>query len=124
MPKLQECGKLWINDLELQRIIDNNLSNAIKYAKKDTDITVELYEKEKDVIMRFVTYSKKIEDTQKIFEAYHREDEISSGFGLGLEIVGEICQKENIQIEVKSNDQMTVFSYRFIRGKENESTFA
>ena len=117
VPKLVECGKLWINDLKLQRIIDNNLSNAIKYAKRDTDITIELYTEEENVVMRFITYSKKIEDTQKIFEAFHREDDLKQGFGLGLEIVGEICQKENIEIEVESNENITIFSYRFKKGK-------
>ena len=121
---LEECGMLWFNELELQRIIDNNLSNAIKYAKRGTDITVELYEKEGDILIRFITYSKKIDDTQRIFEPFHREDEIKLGFGLGLEIVDEICKKENIEITVDSDERMTIFSYRFKREGRDESTVA
>lgn len=120
--ELRECGKIWFNELELQRVIDNNLSNAIKYAKRGTDITVELYQEREDIIMRFITCSKKIEDTQKIFEPFHREDEIESGFGLGLEIVGAICKKENVGITVKSDEQITVFSYRFKYKGEEEPT--
>lgn len=121
---LEECGKIWFNDVELQRIIDNNLSNAIKYAKRDTEITVELYEEKGDVLVRFITYSKMIEDTRKIFEPFHRENEIESGFGLGLEIVGSICKKEGVGIEVDSDDRMTIFAYRFKRKDEDESTSA
>lgn len=119
---LDDCGKIWFSELELQRIIDNNLSNAIKYAKRGTDIKIELYEKEKYLIIRFITHSKMIQDTHKIFEAFHREDKVKSGFGLGLEIVGEICQKEDISIDVESNEEITVFSYRFKRGEKDENT--
>jgi signal transduction histidine kinase len=121
---LDDCGKIWFNEIELQRIIDNNLSNAIKYAKRDTDITVELYQEGTDVIVRFITYSRMIEDTAKIFEPFHREDEIESGFGLGLEIVGSICKKESVGIEVDSGDRMTIFAYRFKRKVTDESTSA
>ncbi|MDD3591240.1 MAG: cache domain-containing protein [Sulfurovum sp.] len=120
--ELCECGNIWFNDLELQRIIDNNLSNAIKYAKRGTDIRIELGEEEGDIMIRFVTHSRKIEDTKKIFEAFHREDKVKSGFGLGLEIVGEICEKEGITIDVVSSEAMTVFSYRFKKGKKDENT--
>lgn len=121
---LDDCGKIWFNEIELQRIIDNNLSNAIKYAKRDTDIMVELYQEDTDVIVRFITYSKMIEDTAKIFEPFHREDEIESGFGLGLEIVGSICKKESVGIEVDSGNHMTIFAYRFKRKVTDESTSA
>lgn len=121
---LDDCGRIWFNELELQRIIDNNLSNAIKYAKRGTNINIDLYEKDEDIIIRFITHSKMIEDTKKIFEAFHREDKVKAGFGLGLEIVGEICQKEGIQIDVDSTEELTIFSYRLKRGENNENTVA
>lgn len=63
--------------------------------------------------MRFMTYSKMIRDTDQIFDAFHREDDIRAGFGLGLEIVGSICKKENITIRVESGEVSTVFIYTF-----------
>ncbi len=104
---------LFRSEIELQRIIDNNLSNAIKYAKKSTDIQIKLYEKENMIALQFFTHSKKIENTKQIFEAFHQEQTKAGGFGLGLEIVGGICQKENIKIEVDSNEELTAFSYYF-----------
>ena len=104
---------IYMSDIELQRIVDNNLSNAIKYANKHTDITVKLYEKEEQVILEFHTYSKQILDTKRIFEPFHQEVDIEGGFGLGLEIVHSICKKECIKVEVNSNTQITVFNYIF-----------
>ena len=98
---------------ELQRIIDNNLSNAIKYANRGTDVKVILIEEKEEIVLHFLTVSPKIEDTERIFKAFERENDVRGGFGLGLEIVYTICQKENVKIEVQSDDEMTVFSYRF-----------
>ena len=107
---------LYFSDIELQRIIDNNLSNAIKYAKKGSDIAVTLKREGKKILLMFVTHSHKIEDTQRIFEPFQREDHMKNGFGLGLEIVGSICKKENVEVDVSSNEKITIFSYTFELG--------
>jgi len=105
---------IWItmNPEELQRIIDNNLSNAIKYAYKGTDIEITL-EEDKHIILKFMTHSPKIDDTQRIFKAFERENDVRGGFGLGLEIVYSIAHKEDINIVVDSSDEKTIFSYSF-----------
>ncbi len=91
------------------------MSNAIKYANRNTDVNIALYETEKGVILRFLTYSPKIDDTDRIFKAFEREDNVKGGFGLGLEIVYAICKKEEISIEVESNENYTIFEYTFQR---------
>lgn len=106
---------LYFSMEELQRIIDNNLSNAIKYANKGTDVKVILKVDKEEIILKFLSISPKIVDIEGIFKAFHRENDVRGGFGLGLEIVYTICQKENVKIEVNSDDKMTVFSYRFIK---------
>ena len=109
---------IWLNfsPEELQRIVDNNLSNAIKYANRGTDVKVSLKEENNEIILQFAGHSPKIEDTERIFKAFERENDVRGGFGLGLEIVYAICQKENVKIEVRSDNNLTVFSYRFIKG--------
>jgi signal transduction histidine kinase len=109
--------QIYFSPEELQRIVDNNLSNAIKYANRDTDVKVVLTEEKEEIILAFVGTSPKIEDTERIFKAFERENNVRGGFGLGLEIVYAICQKENVKIEVQSNDDLTVFSYRFKKGE-------
>ena len=111
--KMEKDIMLYMNSEELQRIIDNNLSNAIKFSKRDTNIKIRLYEKKKEIILSFLTSSPKIEDTKAIFGAFSREDNVKGGFGLGLEIVHSICVKENINIELISNEKFTIFKYTF-----------
>ncbi len=106
---------------ELQRIIDNNLSNAIKYANRGTDVKVILKEEKEEIVLEFIGNSPKIEDTERIFKPFERENDVRGGFGLGLEIVYTICQKEHVKIDVRSDDEMTLFSYRFKKKEQYES---
>lgn len=110
--------QIYFNPIELQRIIDNNLSNSIKYSKKGSTIKLSLHQEEEKVILRFITSSKKkIEDIRKIFNPFHRENSEDIGFGIGLEIVKTICDKENIVINVSSDEYETIFSYLFSPGE-------
>ena len=119
--EIQNDIGIYFSPEELQRIVDNNLSNAIKYANRGTDVKVVLREEKEEIILEFVGSSPKIDDTERIFKAFERENDVRGGFGLGLEIVYTICQKENVKIEVQSDDEMTVFSYRFKKGEQDES---
>lgn len=49
-----------MNEIELERIIDNNLSNAIKYGFKDKTIDVFLIKNKNEAILEFRTFSNKI----------------------------------------------------------------
>ncbi len=112
---IEENIQVIFNDIELQRVIDNNLSNAIKFSKKKSDITVMLKQEEDFILLEFLTYSTKIRDTRRIFEPFHRESSTEVGFGLGLEIVGSICEKEHVMVCVDSDEILTRFSYQFRR---------
>lgn len=105
----------WIqfNETKLQRVIDNNLTNAIKYTKSGEKIHVAI---ECDIeVCRFWVESKsqKIEDVEKIFEAYYRERKKTDGFGLGLNLVKSICDEEGVEIQIRSSVEHTRFEYRF-----------
>ncbi len=101
------------NTLLLQRIIDNNLSNAIKYSFQDSPIFVKLLKDDNGITFEVKTHSKKIEKTEQIFDDFYRENDARGGFGLGLRIVKEICDKNSVIIDLQSNEEETKFKYRF-----------
>lgn len=102
------------NEIELYRIIDNNLSNAIKYSKDSSNITMTLKKEENSIRLIFQDEGVGIKDTSKIFERYFRGDKITGGFGIGLSIVKNICEKNGIKIEVKSQiNKGSSFMYIF-----------
>lgn len=90
------------NRIECQRIIDNNISNAIKYSKENTNITISLKKEKENINLIFKDEGIGIQDTSKIFIRYYRGDEIKGGFGIGLSIVQKICEKYNIDTNIDS----------------------
>ena len=104
---------LFINRAQIQRVIDNTLSNAIKYSSENKKIIVTL-KKDKQMILIFQDFGKGIKDTTTVFNRYYREDSIKGGFGIGLNIVKNICKENDIKIELKSElKKGSTFSYYF-----------
>ena len=102
------------NELELYRIIDNNISNAIKYSKDGSIVEISLQKDNNQIRLIFKDEGIGIKDKSKIFERYYRGDKITGGFGIGLSIVKNICIKNKIEIKVESQvNKGTTFIYLF-----------
>ena len=100
--------------LELTRVIDNTLSNAIKYSKSSTNIELTLKRVDNSIKLSIKDEGRGIADTSKIFNRYYRGDRISGGFGIGLNIVKQICDKNSVNIEVISKKDIgSTFIYTF-----------
>lgn len=108
--------QLDINRIEIQRVIDNTISNAIKYTGMYKEISIKLYEDDKMITLSVEDEGCGIKDTKKIFTRYYRETEVKGGFGIGLSIVKYICKKNNINISVKSVlGEGSTFAYVYIK---------
>ncbi|QKJ21924.1 FIST sensor-containing two-component system histidine kinase [Poseidonibacter lekithochrous] len=102
------------NETKLQRIVDNNLTNAIKYTLANEVIYVSLNIINQDCNFIIESKSKQILDQQKIFEEYYREEtNVQEGFGLGLNLVKRICSEENVGIQLQSGENWASFTYTF-----------
>jgi signal transduction histidine kinase len=102
------------NELELYRIIDNNISNAIKYSKDGSNIEISLQKEENKIKLMFKDEGIGIKDKSKIFERYYRGDKITGGFGIGLSIVKNICEKNKVLVNVESQvNKGSCFIYLF-----------
>jgi len=113
----------WIefNETKLQRVIDNNLTNAIKYTKSGEEIRVGVLCTIEECRFWVESRSQKIHDAEKIFEAYYRERKKTDGFGLGLSLVKSICDEDGVEITIISEDEVTRFEYRFQKGPRENS---
>jgi signal transduction histidine kinase len=104
-----------INKTELQRLIDNNISNAIKYSFYQGRVKV-ILRKIENGFAQFIVQDEGegISDTKSIFKRFKRENSVQGGFGIGLNIVKNICKNNGIIIDVKSaKEQGAVFTYTF-----------
>lgn len=86
------------NKIELQRIVDNTLSNAIKYSHKTGKVIVSLIKTQDTILFSVEDFGIGIKDTVAVFKRYIKEDSIKGGFGIGLSIVKAICDKNDVEI--------------------------
>lgn len=106
---------VFVNCAKLYRLIDNNLSNAIKYSNENSKIEVTLKKiSDESAILSFRDFGIGIENPDRIFDRYYREELSKGGFGLGLNIVKNICEDEKIKVSVSSKlDEGSEFIYEF-----------
>lgn len=100
--------------VELQRVIDNTLSNAVKYAPEESIIRVTLESAQGSGLLSIADEGPGIRNPAKIFERYYREQEHIGGFGMGLAIVKGICDENGVSIGIEPGETCgTCFNYRF-----------
>jgi len=100
--EVKDCGVVYMNDKQLQRLVDNNISNAVKYSYDNSQIIISLYVKNEQCHLSFKDFGMGIDKVTKIFTRYYREDTSKGGFGIGLNIVKSIIKEENIELKVES----------------------
>lgn len=110
------------NETELQRICDNNISNAIKYSYENHSLHVKLYEASSGIIFAVENDGEIIKSPERLFDRYYREDVARGGFGLGLNIVKEICDANDVDIRIVSENDKTLFEYCFKKEKDEDFT--
>jgi len=111
--KIEENIFIIINEVEIERIIDNNISNGIKYANINKSITISLTKNNDTATLSFKTYGKPIKNKEKVFEKNYRENEAKRGLGLGLNMVKGICEKYDIFYDLTYEDGQNIFTYKF-----------
>ncbi|CAD7287570.1 Adaptive-response sensory-kinase SasA [Campylobacter majalis] len=103
-----------ISKLALQRVIDNTIINAIKYSPQNSKIIIDLKQDGDRILFKTQDFGQGIKDIKRVFKRHEREDMVQGGFGLGLSIVHEICNKYGIICEVQSEVGVgSTFSYKF-----------
>jgi len=108
--------KYHFSKTKLQRIVDNTISNAIKYSHENSHVDVVLKVEHKDILFKVKDHGVGIENVHKIFSRYYRENEAKGGFGIGLNIVKQIIDEENILLDVTSTlGKGATFCYTFYK---------
>jgi K+-sensing histidine kinase KdpD len=105
---------IYFSELKLSRLVDNTLSNAIKYSYRPNEINVTIGLQKNNLFFEVRNLGPIITEKKKIFKRFYRETRQKGGYGLGLSIVEQICKEENVDIKVSSSAQRgTSFRYIF-----------
>jgi len=97
---IKEDVILFIDVKKLSKLIDNLISNAIKYNKINGSIQITL--SEKNFTIEDSGKGIKKEQLDLLYERYSRFDKSVGGFGIGLNIVSMICKEYNLNIHISS----------------------
>jgi two-component system OmpR family sensor kinase len=94
------------------RIVNNLISNAIKYTPANGEVFIELKDNILTVKDTGVGIHKK--SLSKIFDRFYRDTNVVGGFGIGLNIVASICKEYGIKINIESEiNEGTTFKLEF-----------
>ncbi|EQB40474.1 hypothetical protein M947_01365 [Sulfurimonas hongkongensis] len=85
---------------KIQRLIDNLISNAIKYSYKATTIKIIL--KYSSLIIEDEGKGMSKQEVKNIFTRYLRFDKSQGGFGIGYSIIKSIADEYKIKIDIVS----------------------
>ncbi|OCL86988.1 Signal transduction histidine-protein kinase/phosphatase MprB [Aliarcobacter thereius] len=90
-------------------VLDNLISNAIKYNSKDNPYIKIV---QKDTIFSIYNRGKSIipENIMLVFERYFQENSLNKGYGIGLAIIKEYCDKYKIAINIEALEDGTKVS--------------
>lgn len=97
---IDENVMLEIDKNDLTRLIDNLISNAIKYNKQEGLLKLSLTEKFLSVRDTGVGIQKK--DLDMIVCRYNRANKSEGGFGIGLDIVNQIVESYGFALDIHS----------------------
>lgn len=97
---------IYSDEIEITRVINNLISNAIEYSKQNSYIDIRLYEDNKNLFFEIEDYGYGIDLTKhkQVFEEYMTlsKEHKKTGFGLGLWICKKIINAHNGDITIKS----------------------
>lgn len=97
---LKDGSTLFANKSKINKMLDNLISNAIKYNKKGGSIEISL--KERTLSIKDSGCGIDEANLKKIFERYARFNDDQGGFGIGLSLVQSICKEYRINITCHS----------------------
>ncbi len=107
-----ELTMVYMDRSRIQKVINNLISNALKYSYAKTEINIVLKDHIFSIRDRGIGIAK--DDQKAIFDRYERKTKDVGGFGIGLDIVKTVCRSYNIDIKIDSKlKEGTTFYLKF-----------
>lgn len=112
---------LWFEPSKMEVIVNNLLSNALKYSGTPGKVTLELEDTEAEILLVVTNDGEGIseEESGKLFERFYQAPGATyrRGYGIGLDLVKRFVEMHKGTISVESEPgSFTTFTVRFKKG--------
>lgn len=116
--------KIWIDRDSVEKLVFNLLSNALKYTSAEKSIEVNIFKKDKQMVLQVVDEGKGMtkDILNKLFTRFasFNSDKSKPSTGIGLSIVKEVADKHHAKIQVDSSpNEGSCFSVFFAMGLDH-----
>ena len=96
----------------IQKVINNLISNALKYSYPKTEVKITLKNHLFSIEDKGIGIAD--DDQKKIFDRFERKSKETGGFGIGLDIVKTVCSAYGVDIKIESKLKVgTIFYLKF-----------
>ena len=107
-----EPTKVNMDRSRIQKVINNLISNALKYSYAKTEVKITLKNHIFSIEDKGIGIAQN--DQKAIFDRYERKSKEIGGFGIGLDIVKSVCYTYGIDIKLESKlKEGTIFYLKF-----------
>lgn len=124
--KTHDNISIWFDSKQMQKVINNLLSNAFKHVKEGCTISVSVRKDKYGAIIEVADNGSGIapQDIDKIFDRFYQTEQMESlahiGTGIGLSLTKGIVELHHGTIDVCSDPgEATIFSVHLPSGKEH-----
>lgn len=120
--KQQDIIDIWYDSGQMQKVINNILSNAFKYTGSGDEIMMNVFTTAKDVVIEVSDTGEGIpnEDIERIFDRFYQVDTQHHGTGIGLALSKGIIELHHGTISAVSEvKKLTIFTITLPLGKSH-----
>lgn len=96
--------EVWFDSDKVEKIVKNLIQNAIKYAKKDSEIHLDCNISERNFHLNLRNESLENYPEKDLNQLFHKSNESKKGFGLGLSLVKEMVSLYHGEINISFTD--------------------
>ena len=110
--------QIYADKSSLQQVLNNVISNAVKYCYENSKIAISVKEDKQDKVIKISNQGPTIKekDLPYLFERFYQVDKSRSqkveGMGIGLAITRNLVEANGGSIEVESQNEVTTFTIR------------